>query len=47
MEGFFLFGLSMNVLFVVIALAVIYSGTIIGKLNGVILVTTFNGWWIE
>ena len=46
-DGSFSLGLRMNALPVAIALAHIHSGTIAGKLNGVMPATTPSGWRIE
>ncbi len=46
-DGSFSLGLRMKALPAAIAFAHIHSGTIAGKLNGVIPATTPNGWRIE
>ena len=46
-DGSFSLGLSTNALPQAIALAHIHSGTIAGKLNGVMPATTPSGWRIE
>ena len=46
-DGSFSYGLSTNALPQAIALAHIHSGTMAGKLNGVIPATTPSGWRIE
>ena len=46
-DGSFSDGLRTNALPVAIALAHIHSGTITGKLNGVMPATTPSGWRIE
>ncbi len=46
-DGSFSLGLRMNVLPEAIAFAHIHSGTIAGKLNGVMPATTPSGWRIE
>ena len=46
-EGSFSLGLSTNALPQAMALAHIHSGTMAGKLNGVMPATTPSGWRIE
>src|SRR5436305_11650604 len=46
-DGSFSLGLRMKALPVAMALAHIHSGTMAGKLNGVIPATTPSGWRIE
>ena len=46
-DGSFSLGLRMNALPQAIALAHIHSGTMAGKLNGVMPATTPSGWRIE